>query len=342
MPVDVEMLLSASPPLFSHSAFADFHYAYNHRSMPTNRLDQSNQNVFRIHAFNGKGSTSPIRPILIIKTSPVTEDLPDLESPTSPSGRDKKKVWFADDKGLSLTHVRIMSEPSDCPPRWTESFLEHVTRGAITCGGLKSRRRRPGAVVGPGGDEALQWQVVFPQPASDYVAFRHNLDRNCVSLENVIVRDDGEDPSPLVTGTVKVKNLAYDKRVFVRFTFNRWLDSQDVKCTFVPNGLDGTGAAPQFDTFSFTVVIPAMANKYQAVEFCVCFVCEGKEYWDSHGGTNYKLVLVRPPEMNKPLSPTKETKYSVYPKFLDPVKADFDRWTEFASWNHLINDSPYW
>lgn len=66
-----------------------------------------------------------------------------------------KRVVFADDKGLELTQVKIMSEPSNVPPYWTLQFLAEVTHGLIS----------PVAIT-------EQWVVDFRQPASDYLEFR--------------------------------------------------------------------------------------------------------------------------------------------------------------------------
>lgn len=66
-----------------------------------------------------------------------------------------KRVVFADDKGLELTQVKIMSEPSNVPPYWTLQFLAEVTHGLIS----------PVAIT-------EQWVVDFKQPASDYLEFR--------------------------------------------------------------------------------------------------------------------------------------------------------------------------
>lgn len=66
-----------------------------------------------------------------------------------------KRVVFADDKGLQLTQVKVMSEPSNVPPYWTLQFLAEVTHGLIS----------PVAIT-------EQWEVDFKQPASDYLGFR--------------------------------------------------------------------------------------------------------------------------------------------------------------------------
>ena len=59
-------------------------------------------------------------------TSPLSLD---SDGPLSPASRAaKKRVVFADAKGFSLTQIKMMTEPSDCPPRWTAEFLEQVKK----------------------------------------------------------------------------------------------------------------------------------------------------------------------------------------------------------------------
>lgn len=219
-------------------------------------------------------------------------------SPTSPS-RAKRRVSFADDRGYSLTQVRVMHEPSDCPPRWTDEFLAQITGDMRLDGAL--------------------WEPAFTQPASDYLEFRQKLEANLVSLENVIVRGPN-----LMTGTIKVKNVTFEKRVFVRLTFDGWKTMQDCEASFVPNG----HLSNVFDTFAFSVPIPADATG--VVEFCVCYRHGGEEHWDSHGGANYRIV-----------STARKAPRAVQ-RVAEAIKADVHSWTEFASWKNLVTDGPYW
>lgn len=261
----------------------------------------------------------PLRPILIVRqdstNSPATvEDTNDTNQATSPT-KAKKRVVFADSKGLALAHVKIMSEPSDCPPHWQDEFLEQVTRGAT-------------ASVVPDA-----WEPAFPQPASDYMEFRNRLEKNCVCLENVIIRDTEET----ILGTIKVKNICFHKQVFVRVTYDEWTSFTDIMAIFVPSGTEGTAVYDLYDTFSFTLAITPQATKRKSVQFCVCFKCDKGEFWDNNSGKNYKIVCVgssSPTELN--MKPSNQT------RFEDAFTARFEHWTEFASWNHLVNDAPYW
>lgn len=306
MPVDLEPLYSASPPLFKHfgHTFADYRYA------------TSLSNDINARLTNRMPFSLPLRPCLILRpedtngTSELTNGADGSLSPspvTSPT-KNKKRVVFADDKGFALEHIKVMSEPSDCPPRWQDDFLAHVTHGAT-------------ATV-----DVDKWEPAFSQPASDYVAFRHRLERDCVCLENVITKETNES----VVGTVKVKNMSYCKEVWVRVTYNRWDTHEDHPCTYVPSGMEGTSVYDLYDTFSFSFTVSSDAAKTGCIEFCVGFRCEGVEYWDNNGGANYRLQA----------SAAKSA--TTLPRFEDAFTAHIDTWTEFASWNHLINDAPYW
>lgn len=226
---------------------------------------------------------------------------------------------------FASSQVRVMTEPSNVPPPFTFQFLAQVTRG-IT------------AEVVP-----EPWEVTFQQPASDYLDFRKRLDTGNVSLENVIVRES-ED---IVVGTVKVRNIAYHKEVFVRSTSDEWLTHEDAYCTFVNNNsnLSAATAYALYDTFSFRLTLPPRSFR---IEFCVCFRCEGAEYWDSNSGKNY--VLLKKSSSNDDVSLLLKLRHSNSDSLpsqnavrcADAVHVKLDSWSEFASWNHLDNNTPYW
>ncbi|XP_076354191.1 protein phosphatase 1 regulatory subunit 3B-like [Tachypleus tridentatus] len=213
----------------------------------------------------------------------------------------KKRVWFADDKGLALTHVQIVTKGSPCPPQWTDRFFSEIVK-----------RIEPQVT-----QAIINWKVTFPQPVSEQDEFQNKLERQCVSLENVTIKDDK------LSGTIKVKNITYRKNVYIRVTFDRWMSHEDLPAYYVRNRLQNL--VSPFDTFYFSVSIPDSAEKFEVVEFCVCYRCEGAEMWDNNGGTNYRIVAVRR-------------------KYKDPSwiqKFPVERISEVSRWNHLIKKDPY-
>lgn len=324
--VDFEMFYTQSPPVFRHSPPTSFlsDIASLHLSPQLQRAASCRQMQ---HTFTTtypsihRPSTFPKRPCLVIR--PIDEQCSSGdEDPTSPT-KLKKKVVFADDKGMSLTHVRVMTEPSNVPPLWSVKFLAEVTQG-----------KTAEAVA-----QKEQWEVTFPQPASDYVAIRKKLDELKVSLENVIVKDGEEQ----IIGTVKVQNLSFQKEVFVRSSCDNWKTHEDSFCNYVPNNIAAGLTYVVFDTFSFKI---NLTPKSRRLEFCVCFKCDGKEYWDSNKGCNYVVVKKSPAPIYRSLSDNclynNTDKKTPTNKVTDISRAKLDTWSQFASWNHLESSAPYW
>ena len=164
--------------------------------------------------------------------------------------------------------VRVMSEPSNVPPLWSTAYLAGLTGRLLNS---KIENDPTSELVSP-------WQVTFPQPASDYLTFRRKLDQENVSLENVIVRESEQS----LVGTIKVRNLAYDKEVVVRTSNDSWKTHEDVHCTYVEQ--PGSPALILYDTFRFRLTLPVKSNM---IEFCVRYRTDGKEYWDNNDGKNF-------------------------------------------------------
>lgn len=180
---------------------------------------------------------------------------------TSDAGKTKKRVTFADHKGLSLTKVKVFSEfsdPIDIPLNIQEMLSSALTLSA----------------------EENKLLLDFTQPSSDYLLFRQNLDRNCVSLEHCVLKEKA------FAGTVKVKNVSFEKSVKLRVTFDAWKNHTDVSCEYIKD----TYPSSYSDTFSFEVPLPAELLPHQRVEFAVRYQVDGCEYWDSNQGKNYSIV----------------------------------------------------
>jgi len=263
-----------------------------------------------------------------------------------------------------------MNEPSNQPPKLmtVKPYLPKLSSVSSSFYQMDAFGSGSGSAIGAkhhqqqqtGGTDQLlqQWHLRFSQPASSYLDFRKRLDTDNVSLENVIVRS----PDRRIVGTVKVRNLSYDKAVFVRFTYDRWTGHEDTQCTYVQNNAmvnaaangscSATGPAPNvaaiYDTFSFQLPLPINAA---SMEFAVCYKSADFECWDNNDGLNYCLS-VGSPSNGTPLPP------SPHQSILSPVLvADFDhhpkqpvhyfgaqsRQNSWSGWRDQKNDaSAYW
>lgn len=318
MPVDFSpYLLSASPPA---TGFDFISYSLSpswqnfmplvspHENWQVKEpVDNTSHNSPSINGHKG-----PLKPIICKSDTQLAniseeESSPTPTSPTSP-GRIRKRVSFADQSGMALATVRILSEPSDVPPRLKAEVLAHLTQGA-----------QAGATGKP------PLKLTFSQPASEYMAFREKLEYNKVSLENVILKDYD------VVGTIKVKNISFEKRVFVRFTCDAWETHTDVPALFTPGPSDGSGLPSIYDTFTFRFEVPPTCDRSSSVQFAVCFNAEQGQFWDNNSGNNYVIVFE-----TFDRAPGILNFNSNMPEF-GPSSL-----TDYAAWHHADTSVPYW
>ncbi|XP_026135867.1 protein phosphatase 1 regulatory subunit 3C-B-like [Carassius auratus] len=247
----------------------------------------------------------------------------------TPKSKAKKKVVFADSKGMSLTAVHVFSafdkrEPATSELQFDLEDLEDVT--ATLHINLAQNRI-----------------LDFPQPAADYLDFRSRLLKNFVCLENCTLQERA------LTGTIKVRNLAYEKLVHVRITFDTWKSFQDEECTFMNN----VCCCQDTDTFSFAIQLPGYVPPQNKVEFCISYRTGEQTYWDNNDGRNYGLVSTslqqnntqnssnrgkKPNESNKLVKKTQNKEVSKC-KSLYESNSIFQNW---QSWGNIATSGPFW
>uniref|UniRef100_A0A915PMC6 CBM21 domain-containing protein n=1 Tax=Setaria digitata TaxID=48799 RepID=A0A915PMC6_9BILA len=121
----------------------------------------------------------------------------------------------------------------------------------------------------------LQLQKYFWLPTEDEL--RWLVGEQCVHLESV--RWFGR----AITGVVRVKNLNYEKKIEILYTFDDWATSHTVKGAYIES------PSPQQDRFSFCIFLPFLQLDL-CIYFCIRYECGGTVYWDSNCGVNYKFV----------------------------------------------------
>ncbi|XP_055028829.2 protein phosphatase 1, regulatory subunit 3Ca [Misgurnus anguillicaudatus] len=301
MPVDVavQLYITHSPPLRSFlSSYEDFR----------------SRNLVNT-------CCEPLRPCLSSRA-----DLePPLLSWRTPKPKAKKKVVFADSKGMSLTAVHVFSVFDNKEPATPQLQFEDLADVTTTLRINSSQSR----------------MLDFAQPAADYLDFRSRLLKNLVCLENCTLQERA------LTGTIKVRNVAYEKSVQVRITHDTWKSYQDVECTFMNNvyGCQDT------DTFSFAIELPVFVPPQNKVEFCISYRTGGQVYWDNNDGRNYGLVSTSWQQNKKSNSATPSKKSESRKlgrkadkgnnKFESPLYPNniIQKWQQ---WKKFDISSPYW
>ncbi|GMT24910.1 hypothetical protein PFISCL1PPCAC_16207, partial [Pristionchus fissidentatus] len=100
-----------------------------------------------------------------------------------------------------------------------------------------------------------------------------------------------------LTGQINVLNLAYDKKIVLRYTVDGWLTSGELAASF-SHKLFGN---EDIDAFSFVLALPQQSSS-SLCEMCISYTVSDRLYWDNNGGANYRLEWVAKEE--KPLEET--------------------------------------
>jgi hypothetical protein len=91
---------------------------------------------------------------------------------------------------------------------------------------------------------------------------------------------------PLLRGTVRVRNIAFEKCVAVRFTTDNWTTISESHARYVgPSSAHSPGT---WDLFAFTIPLQAARTLFLAVRYAVS---DAGEWWDNNGGANFRVVL---------------------------------------------------
>ncbi|KAI5120162.1 hypothetical protein M0805_003649 [Coniferiporia weirii] len=139
-----------------------------------------------------------------------------------------------------------------------------------------------------------------------------------VLLEGLYLADD----SASVQGTVRVKNIAFEKNIAVRFTFDGWQTTSEVlarwaescpspavgmmpsadqgpaQMSFCGSAVDGAkveASPPSYDRFIFSIRLADILLRIdeKTLVLAVRYRVAGREIWDNNGGQNYRAVFER-------------------------------------------------
>ncbi|KAF7970187.1 hypothetical protein HWV62_24828 [Athelia sp. TMB] len=109
-----------------------------------------------------------------------------------------------------------------------------------------------------------------------------------VALEEMQLAADGG----ALHGRVRVRNLAFEKRLAVRFTFDAWQTTSEVAARYVESPAD-----TRFDIFGFTIRLNDILARIEGKSLLLAlrYSVAGREIWDNNGGQNYLARFVRKP-----------------------------------------------
>ncbi|KAI0648411.1 putative phosphatase regulatory subunit-domain-containing protein [Trametes meyenii] len=109
-----------------------------------------------------------------------------------------------------------------------------------------------------------------------------------LALEGLVLSEDGT----ALNGTVRVKNLAFEKWVAVRFTVDAWQTTSEVTARYSESLEGGV-----FDRFAFSIRLGDMLARIEekTMFFALRYNVSGREIWDNNDTQNYKITFAKAP-----------------------------------------------
>lgn len=223
--------------------------------------------------------SSPTRPPLksSLKCSRARRAI--VSEPSSPPTHSRgspppnsKCVRFKDKEGelVSVCHFRPTGRPSSIshPRSHSDTETETDTESTLVaqCGG-------------PGPTTIATTMFTIADISS--IPSPHTPPESNVHLESLTLLPARP---PLLRGTVRVRNIAFEKCVATRFTTDDWTTISESHARYVgPSHTHST-----WDLFAFTIPLQAPRTLLLAVRYSVP---GAGEWWDNNGGANFRIVL---------------------------------------------------
>ena len=93
-----------------------------------------------------------------------------------------------------------------------------------------------------------------------------------------------------VEGVVRVRNLAFEKWIAVRFTLDKWQTTSEVAASYKESPQNGI-----FDRFTFAIKLAEVFSRAEekTLHIAVRYSVAGREIWDNNSGRNYRVRVVR-------------------------------------------------
>ncbi|KAH7038326.1 putative phosphatase regulatory subunit-domain-containing protein [Microdochium trichocladiopsis] len=106
-----------------------------------------------------------------------------------------------------------------------------------------------------------------------------------VRLERVWMSPDQKS----LLGSIIVANLAFQKTVHCRFTFDYWKTTSEVAAEY-SHEIRPRETESGYDRFQFAIKLSDMANlESKTLYFCVRYIVNGQEHWDNNNNVNFQV-----------------------------------------------------
>jgi hypothetical protein len=130
---------------------------------------------------------------------------------------------------------------------------------------------------------SFEWEIKLSNFPHGETASRNTWP---VHVERIFLSADNKN----LIGSIAVQNLAFQKLVVSRFTFDYWKTTSEVIADFSHDVRRQQQLHDGLDRFNFSIKLADQVNlENKTLFFCVKYTVNGVEYWDNNSGFNYQV-----------------------------------------------------
>jgi hypothetical protein len=130
---------------------------------------------------------------------------------------------------------------------------------------------------------SFEWEIKLSNFPHGETASRNTRP---VHVERIFLSSDNKN----LIGSIAVQNLAFQKLVVSRFTFDYWKTTSEVIADFSHDVRRQQQFHDGLDRFNFSIKLADQVNlENKTLFFCVKYTVNGVDYWDNNSGFNYQV-----------------------------------------------------
>ncbi|KAI5781206.1 putative phosphatase regulatory subunit-domain-containing protein [Geopyxis carbonaria] len=169
-------------------------------------------------------------------------------------------------------------------------FLHSEKPSAVSAGSSPVETAYDGESEYPFGPNSpeFDWEIILPNFPKDLES-RKSMP---VRLEKVCLSTDKQS----LIGTIACVNMAFQKHVVTRFTFDYWQTVSEVTAEY-SSDVRRKDREDGADRFVFKIKLAEQANlEKKTLFFCIRYCTAGQEHWDNNAGFNFHVDFKKTPK----------------------------------------------
>ena len=116
---------------------------------------------------------------------------------------------------------------------------------------------------------------------------RRPIETSALARARGVVLEAATFVYPVLSGTIVVRDIAYEKHVFVRLSADEWRTTRDVDAQWLE-----VAAEPGLERFRFQIDLTAEYRAHATLRLCIGYESGGESLWDNRFGANYSAEMI--------------------------------------------------